>query len=116
MDINKVIEYLKADSDVSKQTINNHITDELDVGNLVVDLLCKAENGDFFEMKKPEMVQLCLTKYSYYSNNYDNCITEEIVGCNNCEYYVSKRVFELFKKFEMEGFPTNEELDVLLNY
>ena len=116
MDINKVIEYLKIDSDMSKQTLSNHMSDELDIGNLIIHLLNKAENGDFFEIKKPEMVQLCLTKYSYYSNNYDNCLTGEIVGCNNCEYYVSNRVFELFKKFEKDGFPTDEELDNLLAF
>ena len=116
MDINKVNDYLKINSDINKQSFVNYITDELDIGNFIVDLLGKAENGDFFEIEKPEMVCLCLTKYSYYSNNYDNCATEEIVGCNNCEYYVSKRVFELFKKFEKDGFPTDEELFMLDNY
>jgi hypothetical protein len=116
MDINKVNEYLKTDSNISKQTLLKNIEHELDIGNLVVDLLCKAENGDFFEMKKPEMVRLCLTKYSYYSNNYDNCTTEEIVGCNNCVWYVPKNVLRLFEKFEKEGFPTDEELGILLGY
>ena len=116
MDINKVIEYLKIDSDMNKQTLLKNITHKMGIGDLVIELLDKAENGDFFEIKKPEMVCLCLTKYSYYSNNYDNCTTEEIVGCNNCEYYVSKRVFELFKKFEKDGFPTDEELDNLLDF
>ena len=116
MDINKVIEYLKIDDNISKQTLLKNIISEMNIGNLVINLLNKAENGDFFETKKPEMVRLCDTKYSYYSNNYDNCSTEEIVGCNNCEYYVSKRVFELFKKFEKDGFPTDEELDNLLDF
>lgn len=116
MDINKVIEYLKTNDNLAKKILLKNIEHELDIGNLVVDLLCKAENGDFFEIKKPEMVQLCLTKYSHYSNNYDSCATGEIVGCNNCEYYVSKRVFELFEKFEKEGFLTDEELDNLLDF
>ena len=116
MDINKVIECLKTDDDVTKETFSNNIIHETGIGNLIIDLLCKAENGDFFEIKKPEMVQLCLTKYSHYSNNYDSCATGEIVGCNNCEYYVSKRVFELFEKFEKEGFPTDEELNNLLDF
>ena len=116
MDINKVNKYLKTNDNLAKQILLKNIIHEMDIGNLVVNLLCKAENGDFFEIKKPEMVCLCLTKYSYYSNNYDNCTIEEIVGCNNCEYYVSKRVFELFKKFEKDGFPTDEELDNLLGF
>ena len=116
MDINKVNEYLKTNSNISKHTLFKNIKYELDIGNLVIDLLGKAENGDFFEMKKPEMVRLCLTKYSYYSNNYDNCTIEELIGCNNCMWYVPKSILELFKKFEKEGFPTDEELSTLLDY
>lgn len=115
MDIDKVIEYLKTDSALSKQILLKNIECELGIGNLVIELLIKAENGDFHEMKKPEMVCLCLTKYSYYSNNYDNCTIEELIGCNNCQWYVPKNILELFEKFEKDGFPTDEELDILLN-
>ena len=115
MDINKVNEYLKTDDDLAKQILLKNITHEMDIGNLVVDLLHKAENGDFFEVKKPEMVCLCLTKYSNYSNNYDNCSIEQIIGCHNCEWYVPKIILELFEKFEKEGFPTDEELAMLLD-
>lgn len=116
MDIDKVNEYLETHTNLTKQILLKNIKHEFDIGNLVVDLLCKAENGDFFEIKKPEMVRLCLTKYSYYSNNYDNCSTEEIVGCNNCDYYVPKSILKLFEKFEKEGFPTDEELNNLLDF
>ena len=108
MDIDKVIEYLKTESKI----IANDIERETPIGQTLITLLCKAENGDFFEMKKPEMVCLCLTKYSNYSNNYDNCSIEQIIGCHNCEWYVPKIILELFEKFEKEGFPTDEEADI----
>ena len=115
MDINKVIEYLKTDDSITKQTLLKNIINRMGVGDLVGELLDKAENGDFCEIKKPEMVCLCLTKYSYYSNNYDNCAIEQIIGCNNCQWYVPKHILELFENFEKEGFPTDEKLDNLLN-
>lgn len=108
MDIDKVIEYLKTES----KNIANDIEKETPIGQILITLLCKAENGDFFEVKKPEMVCLCLTKYSNYSNNYDNCSIEQIIGCHNCEWYVPKIILELFEKFEKEGFPTDEEADI----
>ena len=113
MDINKIIEYLKADDNITKQTLLKNIIHKMGISDLVIELLDKAENGDFFEIEKPEMVCLCLTKYSYYSNNYDNCAIEQIIGCNNCQWYVPKSIFELFKKFEREGFPTDEELHIM---
>ena len=108
MDINKVIEYLKTNDNIASQILLKNIVQS----NLISELLDKAENGDFCEVKKPEMVCLCLTKYSYYSNNYDNCAIEQIIGCNNCQWYVPKTILELFEKFEKEGFPTDEEADI----
>jgi len=113
MDENKVIEYLKEDDKVSKNVLITNIERRQIMGELVIDLLIKAENGDFHEYKKPEMVQICDTKYAYYKNNYDNCIREELIGCKFCEYYVPKHVLELFEKFEKEGFPKDETLKEL---
>ena len=112
MDTNKVIEYLKTSDNIGKQFFIVCIKDEINIGSLITDLLCEAEKGNFFEMKKPEMVCLCLTKYSNYSNNYDNCSIEQIIGCHNCEWYVPKIILELFEKFEKEGFPTDEEANM----
>lgn len=60
-------------------------------------------------------VRICNTKYTYYYNNYDNCAREELEGCESCEYYVDKKILDLFIKFEKEGFPSDEELDELLD-
>ena len=108
MDENKVIEYLKTKSEI----LADDIESETSLGNIIIDLLYKAENGDFFYGKKPEMVRICDTKYTHFANNYDNCAIEEIIGCNLCQYYVPKYVLDLFEKFEKEGFPTDEELGI----
>ena len=57
MDVNKVIEYLKANDNITKQTLLKNIIHKMNISDLVIDLLYKAENGDFHEIKKPEMIR-----------------------------------------------------------
>lgn len=59
-------------------------------------------------MNKSKMVKLCTTKYTNYHNNYDNCIREELEGCEGCRYYVNQIILKLFEKYEREGFAKDE--------
>lgn len=53
--------------------------------------------------KKENKVRLCVTKYSAYANNYDDCTKQEIEGCDDCVWYVDKTILYMFEHFERHG-------------
>lgn len=66
-------------------------------------------------MSNEKKVRLCATKYTGWYNNYDNCMKEELEGCEGCPYYVAEIILKLFKKYENEGFPEDETFDELIS-
>ncbi len=58
---------------------------------------------------KKVKVRLCITKYSKYKNNYDNCTKEEVEGCEGCPWYVDEVILRMFEYFESYGFQVGKE-------
>ena len=54
-------------------------------------------------------VRLCITKYSQYHNDYDNCMQEAGDGCAGCAWYVDEVILRMFKYFEENGFEKTED-------
>ena len=69
----------------------------------------KIDDREVKTMSK--MIRLCTTKYSNWLNNHDDCVREQLEGCEGCKWYVSETILDMFKYFEKNGFPPDPTYD-----